>query len=79
MLSRRKAGEPSGAKGQFGGFLSRRTEMDLVAWDAPVGGSARESKTAPTKRNGIATGNADAMWAGTHPGEGWARVGNGHA
>ena len=49
MLSRPEAGEPAGARGQFGGFLSRRTEMAVSACGAPVGGSARESNSAPKK------------------------------
>jgi hypothetical protein len=43
LLSRPEAGEPTGARGQFGGFLSRSTEMAGSACGAPVGGSARES------------------------------------
>lgn len=49
MLSRPEAGEPTGARGQFGGFLSRSTEMAGSACGAPVGGSARESNHAPAK------------------------------
>ena len=56
MLSRPEAGEPAGARGQFGGFLSRRTEMTVSACGASVGGSARESNTAPTKGTARAAG-----------------------
>lgn len=43
--------------------------MALAACGAPVGGSARESKIAPGKRNGIAAGNADTTLPGSHSGE----------
>lgn len=63
--------------------------MAVSACGAPVGGSARESKTAPAKKNaprsGIAATNADATRARTRPVlpgndlalAGSARVGNG--
>jgi hypothetical protein len=57
LLSRQRAGVPTGARGQFGGFLSRSTEMAMSACGAPVGGSARESKTAPAKKERSAQRN----------------------
>lgn len=57
MLSRTEAGGPTGARGQFGGFLSRSTELAMSACGAPVGGAARESKTAPAKKERSAQRN----------------------
>lgn len=50
LRSRPEAEGPAGAKGQFGGFLSRRTEMALPACGAPDGGTARERNHAPQRK-----------------------------